>query len=108
MTRMALMTTPIQNPMQFIDPNNPLLNGGVARLDVGSITPPGQDQVGVVTVRTSSATVTVLMTAKNLREWADILTGLADQMDGGAGLQVATMQDVAALDPTAVFSRKKR
>lgn len=91
------MTMP--NPMQFIDPNNPLLATGQARLDLGTINIPGAGEFGVVTVRTASATQTVMLAAKDVAEWAKSLTGLSEAM-GGSKLQVATAMDVAALDTT--------
>jgi hypothetical protein len=92
------MTTP--NALQFIDPNNPLLNGGPAKLDTGSIVGPDGKKVGVLTIRTASTTVTVLMGAVHLNEWSEILGNLAKDIGGGAKLQAASMMDVASLDPT--------
>jgi hypothetical protein len=90
---------------QFIDPNNQLLNGGPARLDTGSITTPDGKKVGVVTIRTSSTTITVLMDAPNLDEWGDIIKNLAKELGGGVKLQAASAMDVAALQPTMRPSR---
>lgn len=91
------MTMP--NSMRFLDPNNPLLAGGPARLDGGIIEHPQTGKTGVLSVRTSSATQTVLIDAASLREWAKFCNDLADELGGGK-LQVASITDVAALDAT--------
>lgn len=88
------MTTP--NP-SFLDPNNQLLSGGPARLDVGSMEHPQMGKVGLITIRTSSTTLTVLMNPESLHEWAGILNGLADQMGGAPKLQAAGPQDLAGI-----------
>jgi hypothetical protein len=98
------MTTP--NVPQFIDPNNPLLNGGPAKLDTGTIVGPEGKKVGVLTIRTASTTVTVLMAAENLNEWGDLIKDLAASLGGGAKLQAASMMDVAALDTTMQAKRR--
>lgn len=103
---MPVMTTPVQNPMQFLDPNNSLLSGGPARLDGGSITPPGQPPMGVLTFRTASTTLTVLMGAADLRNWAGIINGLADEVEGKKHLQPASVMDVAALDGAVAFKKR--
>jgi hypothetical protein len=91
------MTTP--NSMQFLDQNNPLLASGPARLDGGTIEFPQVGTLGVLSMRTASATVTAMLTADELHTWARFVDALADQVGGGR-LQAATAMDVAALDPT--------
>lgn len=60
----------------FIDIGNPHLAVVPSRMDTGTImTPKGMR--GVVTTRTSSATVTVLLTRTELLQRAQILTDLA-------------------------------
>ena len=94
------MTTPRQNPSQFLDAGNPLLSAGPARLDGGVITTP-QGKLGCLTVRTSSTTTTVLVEADDLRKWAQFISDLADQADGGGTrLIAASAIDAAALDAT--------
>jgi hypothetical protein len=85
--------------MQFLDQNNPLLGNGPARLDGGTITHPQMGKQGVLSVRTSSTTVTVIMTAESLRAWGKFCNDLADEVGGGT-LQPASIMDVAALDTT--------
>lgn len=93
------MTQPQQPAL--IDTGNPLLSGGPARLDTGSVwAEGGGTQVGVVTVRTTSATVSVMLTRAQLRSWAGLLTSLADSFSE-SGLMVAAAADVprpAAID----------
>jgi hypothetical protein len=94
------MTMPDPSQMRFLDVNNPLCAGGPARIDSGIIGTE-QGQMGVLTVRTASTTLTVVMSANDLRSWADHINGLADHMDGsGTKLVSATMGDVVALDTT--------
>lgn len=91
---------PDPNQMRFLDVNNPLVGGGPARIDSGIIQSE-QGKMGVLTVRTVSATVTVVMSCEDLRNWADHINNLADHMDGsGTKLVPATMGDVVALDTT--------
>jgi hypothetical protein len=93
------MTTP-QNPMQFLDQNNPLISTGAARLDLGIIAHPQTGKIGGVTVRTSSASVTVFLTADEAGQWADLLNGLKDALGGASKLVPANMGDVAAMNGT--------
>src|ERR1700744_5434914 len=93
------MTTP-QNPMKFLDQNNPLIQGCPAALDTGIITHPTEGKIGGVTVRTTSATVTVLLGTEDLGNWITVLQGLLEAMGGGPKLQAATMNDVAAMNGT--------
>lgn len=97
------MTTP--NNMTFLDPNNPLLSGGPARLDGGIIEHPQTGKTGVLSVRTASTTQTVLIDAASLREWAKFCNDLADQLGGGR-LQAASILDVASLDSTMQPKRR--
>lgn len=94
------MTSPDPSQMCFLDVHNPLIGGGPARIDTGIIQHPDAGKMGVLTVRTSSATVTVLMGDSDLDNWADHIHQLADALRGGPKLAAATMGDVAALDTT--------
>lgn len=93
------MTMP-QNPAQFLDQNNPLIATGPSRLDLGIISHPQSGKIGVVTVRTSSATVHSFMNAEEIGQWVDLLSGLKEALGGGTKLQPATMGDVAAMNGT--------
>jgi hypothetical protein len=93
------MTMP-DNPLQFLDPNNPLLSGGPARLDGGVIEHPTEGRMGGLSVRTGSTTCAVFMGADDLDKWAAFISGLADEVRGGPKLAKATMADVAALGST--------
>jgi hypothetical protein len=94
------MTSPDPNQMRFLDINNPLCAGGPARIDSGIIGTE-QGKMGVLTVRTASTTLTVVMNTDDLRNWAEHISNLADAMDGGGTKLVAAgMGDVVALDTT--------
>lgn len=84
--------------MRFLDVNNPLVSGGPARIDTGIIAHPEAGNLGVLTLRTGSATVTVLLNANDLDSWADHIKSLATSLRGGPKLAAATMGDVAALE----------
>lgn len=84
--------------MQFLDPNNPLLASGPARLDAGIITHPVQGKIAMATVRTQSTTVTVALSADDIGNWVEMLQGLQAALGGGSKLQAANMGDVAALN----------
>lgn len=99
------MSQAIQNNMQFIDQNNPLLAGGPAKLDGGTIESPATGKMGVLTMRTSSGTLTAMMDADSLRNWAKFIDSLADEVEGKKHLQPATMQDVAVLDGSMPFRK---
>jgi hypothetical protein len=88
----------MQQPPAY-DPANPLFNPGAAgpsRLDTALLTAADGTRLGLVSVRTTSATVCVVLNGAQLREWADILGGLADAAGGGK-LAAATMADVVTL-----------
>ena len=77
----------VQEP-PLVDPGNPLLAEGPAGLSCGLIqTPAGQR--ALVTVRTSSATVTVMLSKADAEKWASRIRGAASAMSGlilaGAG-----------------------
>jgi hypothetical protein len=96
------MTTPIP---EYIDPNNPILATGPARLDTGTITVPQAGKLGVFTVRTPSTTVTVMLSAEDARSWADLFDEVARDL-GGTKLQKATPMDVAELDKASAFKKR--
>lgn len=73
------MTTPQEVPM--FDTGNPLLDRVPANMTLGTIdTPAGK--LLVLTVRTSSATLTVLLTKDDAKGWAKMLDAEADGMNG--------------------------
>lgn len=78
------MTQPPQAFAPF-DPANPLLAHQPSKLETGSIDTPGGGRLGFVTMRTASTTCTAFATAAEIREWAKLLTGLADNLGGGPG-----------------------
>lgn len=84
---------------QYLDPHNPLLASGPARLDAGTIELPGVGRLGVLTVRTPSTTVTVMLSAEDVATWTDLLAKVRDDL-GGKKLVAATPMEVAALDTT--------
>lgn len=90
---------PVQpSPLTFIDTNNPLCGPCPARLDIGVIQHPVDGPMGVVTIRTASTTMTVVMGADDLQGWGDSLKELANQMGGAKkSLLVAGPGDAAAL-----------
>jgi hypothetical protein len=94
------MTTPPQNPMAFLDQNNPLVATGPARLDLGIISHPQTGQLGGVTMRTQSGTLTAFLTADEVGQWVDLLNGLKEALGGGSKLVPASMGDVAAMNGT--------
>ena len=98
------MTTP---NFKFLDPNNQLLAAGPAALETGTIAPPGKPALGVLTFRTSSTTLTTLMGVEDLRQWAGIINDLADSIDGGAKLALATPMDLQVIaNAASPFSKR--
>lgn len=95
------MTTPQQVPL--FDLGNQLLAQVPARLDTGSVSSPAGEAVGVVTFRTASTTLTLLVTAEDLRNWADIMTKLAQSLSGG--VVAASAADIASL---SVAEKRRR
>lgn len=96
------MTMPHPGARVLVDAGNRLLGKVPATLDTGSIE--AQDGTyGIVTVRTASATLTVFLTAAELREWAQVLEAAASQL-AGCALAQATPQDLSLL---AQLARKR-
>lgn len=90
------MTQP-QQGSPLVDTGNPLISQVPARMDTGTIDAPGVGLLAVLTFRTASTTMTVMLTADDLKNWAELLTGLAGQMNGGGHIVQATPVDIAAL-----------
>lgn len=86
------MTQPQVVPL--VDTGNALLAPGPAQMLAGMVSGPA-GKTGVITVRTTSSTVTAFLDAADLRSWAALLTGLADELTGG--LAQATAADIAVL-----------
>ena len=97
------MTTP--QPVPLVDQCNTLLAQIPAQLHTGMLTT-SAGKAGVLTFRTSSATLTVFLTADDLRQWSSILTGLADQMTGG--VVPATAADVAVLNNAPGLTKRSK
>lgn len=76
---------------------NSLLSQVTARLETGSITQPGNTR-GVLTIRTASTTLTVILTREDVRKWADVISSLADQLGAPRNVQPASLQDIIRLD----------
>lgn len=72
----------------FIDAGNRLLEPVRADLDTGTVTRPDGTKQAVITVRTASTTLTVMLDAAGFAVWMKVLTELQATM--GAGLQVVT------------------
>jgi len=60
----------------FFDAGNTLLSQVTCQLHTGTISEEGQGPRGVVTVRTASTTVSVVLGPGDLAVWLDILSGL--------------------------------
>lgn len=76
-----------QPDFQLIDPSNRLLNQTPSVLTTGRIQTPMGDR-GVITIRTDSATLTVMLAKPELMNWIKSLQEMASQM---SGLAVATV-----------------
>ena len=67
-----------QEGVPVADPGNPLINKVPCKLDTGKAqTPIGE--LGVVTIRTATTTLTVLLDGNELKDWVKILTALSSQ-----------------------------
>lgn len=80
-----------------MDVNNPLLSGTPCRLD-GGVAQTADGRVGVLTVRTTSATVTGFLSAEELRTWAKFINDLANEVDGGSRIAPVNSLDAAAIN----------
>ncbi len=78
------MTTP---PVSPFDQGNPLLAETPSQMTTVLLDTPAGQRLAL-TIRTPSATMTVLLAGKNAREWAAMLTRTADTMSA-SGLIVA-------------------
>lgn len=94
----------VSHPQPLVDVGNELLTQVQARLDTGSLATPG-GKTGVVTIRTASTTLTVFIGTADLRNWASLLSELADEMSGG--LVPATAADVAAVNQSPLEHRRR-
>ena len=74
------MTSPDELP-PLVDAGNFLLSGGPANLATGTIQASGKT-AGVLTIRTSSTTLSVLLAKSDLYDWARTITALADGISG--------------------------
>ena len=79
------MSTP--QPPQVVDPSNSLLGETPATLVTALVETP-QGQRLVLTIRTASTTLTVLLAAADAKAWANQIKAIADQMSA-SGLIVA-------------------
>jgi hypothetical protein len=90
------MSTASEPPAPVTDPGNDLLAPALAKLHAGTVQASDGSTLGVVTIRTTSATVTAFLNASDVKAWADVLNGLAVQM-GAASLVVPGPMDLGAL-----------
>ena len=72
----------------FVDTGNKLLGPVTASLDAGTVTQPDGTKLVVITLRTASTTMTVMLTAGDFATWMKVLDGLKDA--AGARIQVVT------------------
>ena len=79
----------------LIDAGNQLLAPVPASLDAGTVIQPEGTKLAVVTIRTASTTLTVMLDAPSYATWMKVLTGLQDQL--GAGIQVVTPDQARSL-----------
>lgn len=90
------MTTPPEPLGPVTDTGNDLLAPTQAKLHTGTAQATDGSTLGVVTIRTTSATVTAFLTAADVGAWADVLNGLRAQL-GATSLVVPAPGDLAAL-----------
>jgi hypothetical protein len=76
------MTAP-EPPEPVTDTGNALLAPGPAKLHTGTAQATDGTTLGVVTIRTASATVTGFLMRDDVKAWADVLNGLHAQMGAG-------------------------
>lgn len=90
------MSGPGQVP--FLDTGNPLLAQVPVRLECGTVTGQGTAATGVLTLRSATTTMSVLLSADDLRKWAKIISDLSESLGGsGPGLIKATAADISSL-----------
>ena len=88
------MTDP--GPPSFLDIGNQLLSQVPVRLELGAVTVPGGVKTGVMTLRSATTTMTVLLTADELRGWSASLAEAARALEASTVVP-ASAADVAAL-----------
>jgi hypothetical protein len=89
----------------FFDPGNPLLAQVPVQLDAGTVTGAGPDPVAILTIRTASTTLSVLLGAEELGKWSEIISGLHASLNGGGSsrrVQAASVADVMQLTQNGV------
>ena len=97
------MSTPLPHPgpdsqASCFDPANPLLGPGPSRLDIGVFSVGNGVNAGVLTIRTPTTTVMIMLAAEELASWAQLITGLAAQVSGaGTALARPSPADISAL-----------
>jgi cytosine/adenosine deaminase-related metal-dependent hydrolase len=79
----------------FIDTGNHLLSPVDAALETGTVDEAGGGRLAVITIRTASTTLTVMLDAPTFATWLQVLTGLQDTM--GGSLQVISPEAARAL-----------
>ncbi len=90
------MSIPARRP--FLDQDNKLLAGVPACLDTGVIPlPAGAGNAGILTIRTASTTVSVVMSAADLDTWAGVVRDLAAQVRNAPVLALPNAGETIAL-----------
>jgi len=93
--------TPGSHPA-LIDQGNPLFGPAACQLDTGVLSPGNGTKVGVLTIRTPTTTLTVMLAGPELGRWAQAISGLADQVSGtGPGLALPSPADISAVSTLA-------
>jgi hypothetical protein len=70
------VSTPGQQA-SFLDAANTLLARVPVRMETGTIDIPGAGRLGIVTFRSATTTMSPILTAAELDDWAGVLTDLA-------------------------------
>ncbi len=78
----------------FFDIANTLLGQVPVTIDTGTIDSPDGIKLGVLTFRTASTTLTVLLGADDVATWGELLTDLARSMKNNS-VTPASMEDLA-------------
>jgi len=78
----------VQPGLPPVDPGNPLLSEQPAIMVLGKVATPTGERM-TLTIRTTSATLTVMLDGKAAQQWAAQLTRMADRMSA-AGLVTGT------------------
>lgn len=73
---MGKASRPVTPGSHPFDPCNPLLATAESRLDTAVMQLPDGSRAGAVTIRTATATVTVMLAAPDLKDWSTAIAAL--------------------------------